>query len=260
VNEPGARGIEWAAVKFTEVQPDGSVYENPDAQADWDWLRAQKLGRVAYLYAHPAASVSATLAAFKAMLDELGLEDGDGIAVDLEVTDGLSPAEVASYARELFPGLAAAFGRRIILYTYVDFIRAGNCDGLEEYLLWIASITTPGIPVVPAPWKDWFAQQYYLGTLDQDVAHFSSVAAMQQAMGRPSYQTVVAVHVTGGEDSLVTLSHVLQTEISTMIRLTLNASANHMFSPEWADYLDYGNMQAIMPRGLPVRFYEHVRT
>lgn len=258
VHEPGAQGVDWAAVKFTEVSRDG-VYENPDAKPDWDWLWEHKKGRVAYLYAHPNVSVHATVAAFKAMTDRLGLEPHDGVAVDLEVSDGLSPAAVASFARELMAELASLYQRRPIFYSYVNFIRDGNCEGLENYFLWIASLTTPGLPQVPPPWKDWFAQQFYAGSLDQDVAHFSTLAAMQAAMGRPQVETIVAVHVTTGEESLIALSHLVQCEISTMIRLTLNASANHQFTPEWADYLDFGSFQKPMPKGVAVRYFERVR-
>lgn len=260
INDQAARGICWAAVKFTEVQPDGTVYRNPVAQADWDWLRAQKLGRVAYLFAHPGAGVNATLAAFKAMTDELGLDDEDGIAVDLEVTDGLSPAHVASWARELFAELAALYGRRIILYANDSFLSGGFCEGLENSLLWVASVTTPGLPKVPPPFKDWFAHQYSLTPpLDQDVAHFSSLAAMQSAMGKPAYEWKVAVHVATGEESLIGLSHLLRCEIPVILELTLAGSANHLFGDSLADYLTTGNLEAVMPHGTAVRFYERVR-
>lgn len=263
-HDAGAQGIHWAGVKFTELSLHGgslSLYENPDAKADWDYLRTQKLGRVAYLYAHPSTPVGATVNAFRAMVTKLGLLPGDGIAVDLEVTDGMSPAAVASWARELFAELAKVFGRRPILYTYESFIREGHCEGLEGYLLWIASITTPGLPRVPAPFKDWFAQQYVItGQIDQDVAHFSSLAAMQAAMGAPQTHTVVAVHVTTGEESLVSLSHLVKCEVSIMIELTLLASANHQFVPPLAQYLDYGNLQAALPKGVSVRFLETVRS
>jgi lysozyme len=261
VHEPAAQGMEWAAVKFTEVSPQG-VYDNPTAKADWDYLWEHKLGRVAYLFAHPSASVQHTLDAFKAMTGKLGLLPEDGVAVDLEVTDGLSPAAVASFARELCAALAATYGRRPIVYTNLDTARRGNCEGLENYFLWIANPGRPaGLPEVPGPWKDWFAQQYNLAPpVDQDVAHFSSLAAMQAAMGAPRFHTVVAVHVTTGGESLVNLSHILQTEISTIIRLTLNGSANHMFTDDLADYLDFGNFQALMPKGVTLRFYERVRS
>ena len=143
VNDPGAKGIEWAAVKFTEVSPNGAVFVNPDAKADWDYLWEHKIGRVAYLFAHPGASVAATVAAFKDMLDKLGLEDGDGIAVDLEVTDGMSPAAVASWAREVLAELAGLYGRRPIVYTFISFAQNGNCEGLDAYFLWIANPSRP---------------------------------------------------------------------------------------------------------------------
>jgi len=262
VNHPAARGIQWAAVKFTEVSTQYGTYENPQAKADWDWLWENKKGRIAYLFAHPAASVSDTVAAFRSMTEKLGLLPEDGIAVDLETTDGMSPAEVSSWARELLAELAALYGRRPILYTYLNFALSGNCEGLENYLLWIASITTAGMPQVPAPWRDWFAQQYVLAqpnSVDQDVAHFSSLAAMQAAMGQAQFKTVEAVHVTTGEDTMVSLSHLLQCEISEMLGLTLNAQADRMFSGNLKDYLDYGNLQAFIPKGVAIRYMETVR-
>ncbi len=130
---PGAQGIHWAAVKFTEVSPQFGVGENPDAKDDWDYLFEHKLGRVAYLFAHPSISIQATIGPFKAMTDRLGLLPDDGICVDLEVTDGMSPAAVAAWAQELFANLARIYGRRPLLYTFVNFIEAGNCHGLEVY-------------------------------------------------------------------------------------------------------------------------------
>jgi Glycosyl hydrolases family 25 len=259
VNDAGARGIEWAGVKFSELEPGNLHYENPDAKADWDWLWEHKKGRIAYLFAHPSTSVGTTVSAFKAMTDKLGFEPGDGLAVDLEVTDGRSPAAVASWARELFAELRAVYGRPVILYTYTDFIRAGNCEGLQGCPLWIASITTPGMPDVPAPFKDWFAQQYVInGAIDQDVAHFSTLGAMQAAMGRPHRETTVAVHVATGEESLVSLSHLVRCEIPVMLALTLLASASHQFSEPFYGYLVTGNLEARLPKGTAIRFLETV--
>jgi Glycosyl hydrolases family 25 len=258
-NDQASHGIYWAGVKFTEVSP-GGVYQNPDAKADWDFLYEHDLGRIAYLFAHPAAGVAATVAAFRTMTSALGLLPADGVAVDLEVSDGMSPAAVASWAREVLAELEAVYGRRIILYANDGFIEGGFCEGLENYLLWVAAVTTPGLPYVPPPFADWFAHQFSLAPpVDQDVAHFSTLSAMRAAMGSPQFQTIVAVHVTTGEESLISLSHLLQTEISTLLRLTVNGSADSQFTPALADYLDTGNLQAPMPKGVAVRFYERVK-
>jgi lysozyme len=257
---PGAQGIQWAAVKFTEVSPQFGVYENPDAKDDWDYLLAHKLGRVAYLFAHPSISIDATIGPFAAMVEQLGLLPGDGIAVDLEVTDGLSPAAVAAWAQELFANLVRLFGRRPLVYTFVNFIETGNCHGLDAYPLWIASLTTPGLPQVPHPFTNWFAQQYaQAGPIDQDVAHFSSLAAMQAAMGKPQFHTVEAVWVTAGMDGLVDLSHLLKTEIPVILERTLSASANHVFAPNLHDYLAVGDLKAVMPKGITLRYLKTER-
>lgn len=257
---PGAQGIQWAAVKFTEVSHEHGVYENPDAKDDWDFLWKSKKGRIAYLFAHPDVSIDATIGPFAAMVNELGLLPDDGIAVDLEVTEGMSPAAVAAWAQELFASLARVFGRRPILYTFVNFIESGNCHGLDAYPLWIASLTTPGLPQVPHPFTDWFAQQYAQnGGIDQDVAHFSTLAAMQAAMGKPQFHTVEAVWVTAGMDGLVDLSHLLKTEIPVILERTLAASANHMFAPPLHDYLATGNLRAVMPKGITLRYLKSER-
>lgn len=263
--DPAAKGIQWAGVKFTEVSIDPvtghlRVYINPDAKADWDYLWEHKLGRVAYLFAHPKVSVEETIGTFKQMTDKLGLLDTDGIAVDLEVTDGMSPAAVSSWARELFAELAKLYGRRIILYTFESFVTSGNCEGLGNYFLWIASLTTPGLPVVPHPFQDWFAQQYaQAGAIDQDVAHFSTLAAMRAAMGKPAFHTVEAVWVTAGMDGLVELSHLIQTEIPVILERTLSASANHRFAPGLHEYLTVGDLEAKMPRGISLRYLKTER-
>lgn len=257
---PAARDITWAAVKFTELEANGNKYVNPDAKADWDWLWVNKKGRIAYLFAHPSRSVSDTLALFKSQTDRLGLLPEDGVCIDLETTDGMSPAAVASWARELAAEMARVYGRRPVIYTFESFISEGNCDGLGQYFLWIASIRTPGLPRIPGVWHDWFAQQYAQDKgIDQDVAHFSTLSAMQAAMGRPAFKTVEAVWVTAGMDSLVEWSHDAKTEIPEALRRTLLASANHQWEPALKEYLAFGDLTAKMPAGLHLRYLKTER-
>ncbi len=96
-----AGDIQWAAVKFTEFQPDGSHYVSPAATADWAWLKAQSKSRVAYMFGHPASSPNLSAALFIAELSARGLEDEDAICLDHEVTDGLSPGRVAEWGRSV---------------------------------------------------------------------------------------------------------------------------------------------------------------
>lgn len=181
--------ISFAAVKFTELQPaPAGPYVNPDAAADWAYLHQHKLGRIAYLFAHPSTGVTATVNLFARQVTKLGLADADGIAVDLEVTDGRSPSAVDTWAAGLMAALEKKYHRKPLLYTFLSFAEAGNCNKLGKYPLWISNPSRPaGQPQVPAPWKTWALHQYSTtsGKLDRDVAKYPSLAAMARALGKP---------------------------------------------------------------------------
>jgi lysozyme len=178
--------IAWAAVKLTELEPNGTKYVNPDAAADWAYLGQQKLGRIAYLFGHPSVSALDTVEFFINELRTLGLNDADGVALDLEVTDGLGPTHVDGWASEVMADLAQRLERRPVLYTFLFFAEAGNTASLGKYPLWIADPSSPaGRPRVPAPWKHWTIHQYDVtGAIDRDVANFPNLAGMQLILGK----------------------------------------------------------------------------
>jgi lysozyme len=198
--EPGswrsaAGSVKWVGVKITELQPgiDGPVeYINPDAAADWAYVKQQKLGRIAYLFAHPSVDPVQTVTFFQSVMSGLRLLDTDGIMLDLETTDGLEPPAVNSWAVAVMAHLAEAFDRTPILYTYLSFAEAGNTAGLGKYPLWISDPSSQkGKPRVPAPWQSWVIHQYETtGAIDRDVANFATVTAMNKAFGAtPSHPT-----------------------------------------------------------------------
>lgn len=180
--------ITWAAVKFTELEPDGTRYINQDAAADWDWLKQNKKGRLAYLFGHPSVSTADTVSFFVGELRKLGLEDGDAVSLDLETSDSRTPAQVNAWAAAVMADLARQLGRPPVLYTFLDFAGEGNCASLGKYPLWIADPSSPaGKPRVPKPWTKWAIHQYDItGAIDRDVAHYASQAAMAAALGKPA--------------------------------------------------------------------------
>jgi GH25 family lysozyme M1 (1,4-beta-N-acetylmuramidase) len=184
-NEAGK--IRWAAVKLTELGPDNARYFNPDAAADWAFLADQGLGRVAYLFAHPSVDVAATVDFFISQLIAVGLTEWDMVMLDLEVTDGLGPAQVDAWASEVMSSLQTQLGRPPILYTFLSFAEEGNTASLGSYALWIADPSSPpGQPRVPLPWQQWTIHQYDIsGPIDHDVANFPTLPAMQLALGKP---------------------------------------------------------------------------
>jgi GH25 family lysozyme M1 (1,4-beta-N-acetylmuramidase) len=158
-----AGSIQWAAVKITELQPPGSApkpYENPDAAADWAYLKQHNLVRVAYMFGHPSVNAAASVSFFAEKLNALGVADGDVVALDHEVSDGLAPAAVSAWAVSVLKGLHATFGRTPLIYTFLSFATEGNCAGLGSYPLWMSDPSSPaGHPRVPAPWKTWALHQ-----------------------------------------------------------------------------------------------------
>ncbi len=183
---PAAGRIKWAAVKVTELEPNGIEYVNPDASADWDYLAQKNLGRVGYLFGHPSTSATATVEFFAHQIRSMGLRNSDGVALDLEVTDGLGPTDVDKWAAHVMSELHDRLHRMPVLYTFLSFAEAGNTASLGKYPLWIADPSSPpGHPRIPLPWKTWTMHQYDIsGSIDRDVANFATKAGMERALGK----------------------------------------------------------------------------
>lgn len=187
-----AGAIQWAAVKITELIPPttagGSVIEylNPEAAADWAYLKSQNLVRVAYMFGHPNVDPTASVNWFISQLTPLGIEDGDAIALDHEVANSLGPAAVSAWAVSVLQQLQSRLDRIPLLYTFIDFAGEGNCAGLGGYPLWISDPSSAaGHPTVPAPWSTWALHQYATtGNIDRDVSSYATPAAMQAALGK----------------------------------------------------------------------------
>lgn len=180
-----AGSFTWAAVKITELEPNGTRYVNPDAAADWAFLHRNQKVRVAYLFGHPSVRATETVSFFLTELGKLGLHDDDGIALDIEVTDGLGPAAVDAWCADVTSELHQKTGRPPVVYTFLSFAEAGNCNRLGRWPLWIADPSSrPGHPRVPRPWQTWTMHQYNItGSIDRDLAKFTSRAAMAAAVG-----------------------------------------------------------------------------
>ena len=216
-----AGNISWAGVKLTELSAQGP-YVNPLAAADWSWLKQNGKGRVAYLFGHPSQPVAASVALFAGELARIGLDDGDGICLDHEVTDGMGPGSVSAWGRDVLSALRSMFGRPPITYTFLSF--AGNCAGMGSSLLWIADPSSPaGKPRVPAPWSTWALHQYGQQGMDRDVARWASLSEMRTAMGRPQAAAVYGV-TADGKTALADLTAAHGCSPMHSLKLTLDAN------------------------------------
>ncbi len=201
-----AGDIVWAAVKLTELETNGTRYVNPDAQADWDWLQAHNKGRIAYLFGHPSVSADDSVNLFLGELNKIGLVNSDAVCLDLEVTDGLGPAAVSAWGRDVQSQLKSRIDRMPVLYTFIDFATEGNCAGLGGYPLWIADPSSPaGHPVVPPPWTTWAIHQYDIsGNIDRDVANYATQEEMFTALGKSDPKEPTLFNLGGNITAIAT--------------------------------------------------------
>ncbi len=175
--------ISFAFAKATE----GSTLTDPEFARNWQQMKAIGIVRGAYHFGHPKDGAASDARAFLAVVRAHGLDRGDLLALDLETTDGLTPAQVAAYARNWCADVAAATGRKPIVYTFISFAQQGNCAGLGGHPLWIADPSSPaGHPRVPEPWTTWTFHQYATTTLDRDVFHGGTAALKRFASPAPA--------------------------------------------------------------------------
>jgi len=181
--EKGA--ISFGFMKATE----GSSIVDPQFARNWQQAKSIGIVRGAYHFGHPKDGAATDASAFLAVVRAHGLEPGDLLALDLEVSDGLAPAQVAAYGRNWCADVAKATGRTPIVYTFISFAQQGNCAGLGGHPLWIADPSSPaGRPTVPAPWTHWAFHQYASSTLDKDVFNGGTAALKKFANPAPSPQ------------------------------------------------------------------------
>jgi lysozyme len=175
--------ISFAFAKATE----GATITDPEFARNWRQMKAAGLVRGAYCFGHPKNGATTDARHFLSVVRAQGLDRGDMLALDLETTDGLAPAQVAAYGRNWCDQVQAATGRKPIVYTFISFAQAGNCAGLGGYPLWIADPSSPeGHPRVPQPWTTWAFHQYATTLVDRDVFHGDTAALKKFANPAPA--------------------------------------------------------------------------
>jgi hypothetical protein len=232
--------IAFGGVKITELQPGGVRYVNPDAAADWAFLKANGKGRSAYCFAHPSTSAAETVSFFAAELGPLGLDDNDAVALDHETTDGLSPAECSAWAADVLAGLHKTFDRIPLCYTFPNFAQTGYCDALGDYPLWISDPNHPaGHPAIPAPWHTWAIHQFATsGAIDRDVAEYRTLRAMAAALGKKEPVVTVKDWHCAGDRNLQQIGEANKAAASTILRITAENSLHREFAPDVASWLN----------------------
>lgn len=155
-------GIAFAFMKATE----STGFVDPTYAANFKNAKANGVVPGAYHFFRPASDATAQADFF---VQTAGVPAaGDlPLTIDLEATDNLAGATVASSALTFLARVAQKTGRKPIVYTSARFLtEIGNPSGFDAYTLWVANWQV-SCPAIPSPaWSDWtFWQDTATGTI-----------------------------------------------------------------------------------------------
>lgn len=164
---------------------DGLGYIDSQFGNNWSKMNAAGILRGAYQFFRPGddATQQANM-----MVQKVGGKLGGGdlpCMIDVEATDGQSPATIAAKVQTWLNIVEQGTGRRPIIYTgayfWQDYVQS---TGFGGYPLWIAAYG-PVCPSVPDGWSNWLIWQYSdgNGSLDHDV--FNGTLQQLQALAQP---------------------------------------------------------------------------
>jgi Glycosyl hydrolases family 25 len=157
-------GEDFVILKATE----GRTHVDDRFRARWDDAGQQHLPRAAYHFAHPSDSVNDQADHFIQVVQAAGVRAGDAWALDLEVDEGQSAAQLVDWADKWVKRVQDALGGVGLFYSSTGFITGqmgspGHIPG--GALSWVArfnaSIQSPweglqrpaGFPDPPAVWQ-----------------------------------------------------------------------------------------------------------
>ncbi|TNF38393.1 MAG: hypothetical protein EP329_00560 [Deltaproteobacteria bacterium] len=184
--------INWASVKNAGVKfaiiriSDGTNYIDEKFPTNWSSAKAQGILRGAYQFFRPGQDPIAQADVLISKLNTYGKGELPPV-IDVEVTDGQSPATVAARVGQWLNRVKSQLGVTPMIYTGSYFWESNVASAAyASYPLWIAHWTT-GCPSIPHQWSDWKFHQYSSdGTVSGisgrvDVNHFNGSLAQLQA-------------------------------------------------------------------------------
>jgi lysozyme len=164
--------IDWNAVKssgkaFAYARiGDGTGYADMKFDVNWTGMKSSGILRGAYLYFEPAMDPAAQANVIVQKVGTLGAGDLP-VMLDLEVTGGVSAANMVANLHVCVDAVTKGTGRPPIFYTTAYFWSTNV--GLPDFAslgLWVSSINDAGCPDVPGPWTTWVIwQTSFTGTV-----------------------------------------------------------------------------------------------
>jgi lysozyme len=155
-------GIRFAFTKATE----GTSFVDSSLARNLSEMRRVGIVRGAYHFGHPNVSATTQAQHFVSTVRSANGGTASGclqLCLDLEVTDGLAPAQVWSWTQSFIAEVQRLTGRPGIIYTSPSFWvnRVGNPTSNLNCPLWIAHWGVDS-PTVPRAWSTvgWAFWQY----------------------------------------------------------------------------------------------------
>jgi len=159
--------IDWTAVKGAGVEyafirvSDGATFPDPKFATYWSGSRAVGIKHGAYQFFRPGQD---PIEQADLLLSKIGgklAADDLPPVVDVEASDGQSPAIIQARLTKWIDHVKAAIGRDPIIYTGYYFWRdsVGGPD-FTSSPLWHAQYTTASCPNIADPWPTWHFWQF----------------------------------------------------------------------------------------------------
>jgi len=213
-------GISFGYAKATE----GTTFIDPTFQTNFAAMKAAGVKRGAYLFFHPGQDPTAQANLFLSTLMQAGFTSGDLIpAIDVEESDGQSPATIVSHLQTTVRTIQSAIGVSLVIFTAPGFWNSlGDPTAFAGNPLWIANIgaSCPNIPA--APWTTWTLWQY---SFTGHVSGITNPVDLDQSNGTtlPIYTTAEQISALINLVNSFPLSKGLQTSLNAKLNAALNA-------------------------------------
>jgi GH25 family lysozyme M1 (1,4-beta-N-acetylmuramidase) len=224
---------------------------SPDPDAAWNHRQLAELGlhRGMYHFLDPGKSGAAQASYFVTTARHLGLNPSDMLWLDNE-TAGTSPAAVAACARDFMAELDKLTPRNPRgVYTFIDFAKQGNCEGLGDRPLWLA-YPAASAPQPPPPWMRWTFWQWGTRRGTDADAFNGTPADLRTWIASFATPRAVVMHTADGKTSL----HQMAAAIPGMtVHGAWWHTARHRpvgWGPLELEYLQAGDWDAPMRAGM----------
>ena len=151
-----AAGIDFAIARVS----DGTGNPDTEFPSNWPNMKTAGVVRAVYQFYRPSEDPIAQADLMLGMVSKAGgFQAGDMPAVmDIEVTDGLSPAQIQASMQKWLTYVETKTGRKPIIYT-AAFMSSNVGTGFTAYPLWVANYG-PSCPTMPSSWTQWAMWQY----------------------------------------------------------------------------------------------------